>query len=100
MQMVHKGRTLRNHERRWVLVVLLIGVALTALVGFRGVFAQSQRVTGQPELKKGEYEKAIKLLTEQLASNTRDESAQKLLLRAHIETGRYTEAEAAARKFL
>jgi cellulose synthase operon protein C len=100
-QMVHKTRTIRNHQRQWILVVLLIGIALAALVGLSGVSAQSQQeLPGQQELKKGEYEIAIKLLTAHLAGNTRDESAQKLWLRGHIETGRYTEAEAAARKFL
>ena len=55
---------------------------------------------GLAELKKGEYERAVKLLSARLAKNPSDAEAQKHLLRAYIETGRYAEAEAAARKFL
>lgn len=84
-----------------MLLVLLIGVALATFVGLSGVSAQSQQeLPGQLELKKGEYDNAIKLLSAHLADNARDESAQKLLLQAYIETGRYVEAETTARKFL
>ena len=55
---------------------------------------------GLAELKKGDYENASKLLTARLASNPNDAVAQRALLRVYIETGRYTEAEAAAKKFL
>jgi tetratricopeptide (TPR) repeat protein len=65
--------------------------------------AQSARDNSEPgltELKKGEYERAVQLLSARLAENPADASAQKHLLRAYLETGRYAEAEAAARKFL
>src|SRR5262249_61843950 len=55
---------------------------------------------GLAELKKGEYETAAKLLTARLASNPDDAKAQQALLRVYIETGRYTDAETSAKKFL
>ncbi|HEY8228331.1 MAG TPA: tetratricopeptide repeat protein [Pyrinomonadaceae bacterium] len=61
---------------------------------------EQQETPGQAELKKGDYDNAIKLLTAQLANKANEESAQKLLLQAYIETGRYAEAEVAAKKFL
>jgi tetratricopeptide (TPR) repeat protein len=57
-------------------------------------------VSGLNELKKGDYENAFKLLSARLASNPNDTVAQRALLRVHLETGRYAEAEAAAKKFL
>ena len=60
----------------------------------------SQETPGQTELKKGDYDGAIKLLTSHLANKPNDETAATLVVRAYIETGRYAEAEAAARKFL
>jgi tetratricopeptide (TPR) repeat protein len=57
-------------------------------------------VPGEPELKRGEYARAVELLTARLKSNPSDAAAQRLLLRAQLETGRYAEAEAAARLFL
>ena len=55
---------------------------------------------GRAELKKGDYDNAFKLLSARLASNPNDFAAQQALLRVYIETGRYTEAETAAKKFL
>jgi tetratricopeptide (TPR) repeat protein len=52
------------------------------------------------ELKKGDYENAIKLLNARLATNPDDAETEKNLLRAYLETGRYAEAEAAGKKFL
>jgi len=97
--MSHEPSIRGSDERRWILVlVFLVGISSVVL---SGVSAQSpQEVPGEVELKKGDYDNAIKLLNARLANNARDESAQKLLLRAHIETGRYAEAETAARKFL
>jgi cellulose synthase operon protein C len=101
MQQSHKTRV-RNVERKWILLVgLLIGVALATSVALSGVSAQSpQELPGVAELKKGDYENAIKLLNARLANNSSDESAQQLLLTAFLETGRYTDAETTARKFL
>lgn len=63
---------------------------------------QSPGVTlpGQAELKRGEYARAVELLSARLKADPSDAAAQRLLLRAHLETGRYAEAEAAARLFL
>jgi cellulose synthase operon protein C len=95
----HKTQPRRGHGLQWLLFVLLIVVSLAGIAASGGVSAQSQ-VTGEAELKKGDYEGAIKLLTARLANDAKDESAQKLLLRAYIETGRYAEGESIAKKFL
>jgi tetratricopeptide (TPR) repeat protein len=63
-----------------------------------GVQTSDQR--GLAELKKGDYDNAFKLLSARVASNPNDVVAQKALLRVYIETGRYSEAEATAKKFL
>src|SRR6266704_2093091 len=55
---------------------------------------------GLAELKKGAYASALKLPGARLATNPSDIEAEKSLLRAYFETGRYTEAESAARKIL
>ena len=52
------------------------------------------------ELRKGDYDTAFKLLSARLTSNPDDVVAQKALLRVFIETGRYAEAEATAKRFL
>src|ERR1041385_4069756 len=61
---------------------------------------QNDQPTGASELKKGNYENAVRLLTAQLTSNPNDADAETNLLRAFIETGRYTDAENSAKKFL
>ncbi|HEU0253896.1 MAG TPA: tetratricopeptide repeat protein [Pyrinomonadaceae bacterium] len=79
------------------------------LCAFAGVFflaaalsasTQIIDVSGQDELKRGDYDNAFKLLSARLASNPNDTVAQRALLRVFLETGRYTEAEAGAKKFL
>src|SRR5215217_1425369 len=62
--------------------------------------AQTPDTRGLPELKKGDYENAFKLLSARLNSNPNDAVAQRALLRVYIETGRYAEAETTAKKFL
>jgi len=64
--------------------------------------AQSQinETRGLAELKKGDYDNAFKLLSARLTSNPNDVIAQKALLRVYIETGKYAEAEATAKRFL
>ena len=57
-------------------------------------------VSGLNELKKGDYDSAFKLLSARLASNPNDTVAQRAILRVYLETGRYTDAEANAKKFL
>ena len=89
-----------GYKRFLLLLTLLASYPLaTALTGVSAQTEQ-QETRGQAELKKGDYDNAIKLLTAQLANKANEESAQKLLLQAYMETGRYVEAEAAAKKFL
>ncbi len=87
---------------RWVggLVLLLALVSVCVLSPRMLAQAQTDELPGAAELKKGDYENAIKLLTARLATNAEDTEAEKNLLRAYLETGRYAEAEAAAKKFL
>jgi tetratricopeptide (TPR) repeat protein len=63
-------------------------------------WSQAPQIPGLAELKSGDYDNAFKLLTARLASNPNDAVAQSALLRVYLETGRYAEAEAAAKKFL
>src|SRR4030095_16564499 len=78
------------------------GAILIAFCAFCVPSASSQIIdlSGITELKKGDYENALKILTTRLASNPNDAALQKALLRVYIETGKYSEAEAAAKKFL
>lgn len=62
--------------------------------------SQTDETRGLAELRKGDYENAFKLLSARLVSNPNDVVAQKALLRVYIETGRYAEAEATAKRFL
>ena len=63
------------------------------------LFAQTQD-DGFTELKKGNYENAIRLFTTRLNSTPNDVTAEKSILSALIETGRYVDAESSAKKFL
>jgi cellulose synthase operon protein C len=76
--------------------------AFAGAIFFAVVFAQSQTIDtpGLAELKRGDYDNALKLLNARLVSNPNDVVAQKALLRVYIETGRYSEAETTAKKFL
>ncbi len=75
------------------------GNCLFILMVCMSVWSQAD-TRGLAELKKGDYDNAFKLLSARLASNPNDFAAQQALLRVYIETGRYTEAETAAKKFL
>lgn len=77
--------------------IFIAGVFLLATLC---VFAQTPEPRGLAELKKGDYDNAFKLLSARLASNPNDVVAQRALLRVYNETGRYTEAEATAKRFL
>ncbi|HKR13507.1 MAG TPA: tetratricopeptide repeat protein [Pyrinomonadaceae bacterium] len=81
---------------------ILLFAACTSLVfSDRASLAQSQDESrGLAELRKGDYENALKLLTARLTANPNDTVAQKAQLRVYIETGRYTEAETTAKRFL
>src|ERR1044072_5743922 len=63
-------------------------------------FSQSPETRGLAELKKGDYDNAFKLLSARLVSNPNDVVAQKALLRVYLETARYAEVEATAKRFL
>jgi tetratricopeptide (TPR) repeat protein len=81
--------------------VMLAACALLLTAGPTSLGQSTKAETpGLAELKRGEYERASQLLSSHLAANPSDAEAQKLLLRAQLETGRYAEAEAGARKFL
>src|SRR5215216_4367078 len=62
--------------------------------------AQSPETRGVAELKKGDYDNAFKLLSARLVSKPEDVVAQRALLRVYMETGRYAEVEATAKRFL
>ena len=74
--------------------------ALLVILLALGTLAQTPETRGLAELKKGDYENAFKLLSARLVSNPNDAVAQRALLRVFIETGRYAEAEATAKRFL
>src|SRR5215831_16551858 len=81
--------------------LLLICAIVAVSISLRHTFAQSpDELPGVAELKKGDYETAIKLLTARLGTSATDAQAEEHLLRAYLETGRYVEAEASAKKFL
>ncbi|HEX7317266.1 MAG TPA: tetratricopeptide repeat protein [Pyrinomonadaceae bacterium] len=61
---------------------------------------QTPASPGEEQLKRGEYARAVELLGARLKANPADAAAERLLLRAYLETGRYAEAEASARAFL
>ena len=65
------------------------------------LFSQTQdEPSGISELKRGNYENAIRLFNSRLSSNPTDANTEQNLLRAFIETGRYADAETSAKKFL
>ena len=74
---------------------------ICSLIVLASVHGLAQQGTpGLAELKKGDYENAAKLLSARLTSSPNDVIAQRALLRVYLETGRYAEAEAAAKRFL
>ncbi|MDQ3255738.1 MAG: tetratricopeptide repeat protein, partial [Acidobacteriota bacterium] len=63
--------------------------------------SQNRPVPSTPtELTRGDYQSAIDLLNKRLAANPSDEDAERNLLRAFLETGRYAQAESSAKGFL
>ena len=56
--------------------------------------------SAEEELKSGKYSAAIASFTNLLQANPKDERIQRGLLQAYLETGKYTEAENDAKKFL
>ena len=95
----------RRKGSSWSLSLRLCAFACTILIAACVLvipFAHSQIIdlSGITELKRGDYENALKILTTRLASTPNDPALQRAFVRVHIETGRYSEAEAAAKKFL
>src|SRR5215831_2095646 len=80
--------------------LIVIGALSSPIVLQRAMAQGAADLPGAPELKKGDYENAIRLLTGWLQTNPADAAAEASLLRAYLETGRYPEAETAAKKFL
>ncbi|HEX3183717.1 MAG TPA: tetratricopeptide repeat protein [Pyrinomonadaceae bacterium] len=89
-------------SRTTILFLLLTFAALSLICVGPSVLSQSQtnETRGLAELQKGDYDNAFKSLSARLVSNPTDVVAQKALLRVYIETGRYAEAEATAKRFL
>lgn len=81
-------------------IKLVSFIALLLLVSFASSGQTQDQSTAVSELNKGNYENAIRLFTTQLSVNPSDTAAETHLLRAFIETGRYTDAETSAKKFL
>src|SRR6185436_8687399 len=61
---------------------------------------EKEPAVGEVEVRKGDYETALKLLSTRLGSQPTDQVGMRNLLRVYLETGKYLEAESAARKFL
>jgi tetratricopeptide (TPR) repeat protein len=108
MKNIFPAKAQRRKERRkggsvsLRLPLRLCGFAGACFLFALCVVAHSQIIDtrGLTELKRGDYDNAFKLLNARLASNPNDFPAQRALLRVYSETGRYSEAEATAKKFL
>ena len=93
----------RVFQQTRAVAALLVILCLLIFIGNLRAPAAAQspdQLPGLAELKKGDYENAIKLLTARLVTNADDADAEENLLRAYLETGRYVDAEASAKKFL
>src|SRR5215213_7332767 len=92
----------KSYFRLCTLAALCLIATIAVSISPDHTAAQDQPniIRGLLELRKGDYDNAFKLLSARLAANPNDFVAQKALLRVYLETGRYTEAEATARKFL
>ncbi|HSE24321.1 MAG TPA: tetratricopeptide repeat protein [Pyrinomonadaceae bacterium] len=79
-------------------VLVLVLCAGTGILKLRA--QQKEPGAGEVALKKGDYETALKQVHGRLSSDPNDQTAQRNLTRVYLETGRFTEAETAARKFV
>ena len=96
-----RGRHAPRRRRTLVLVLFVIVTIIILPLFIRNTSAQSSdELPGAAELKKGDYDEAIKLLSARLTANAADADAEASLARAYLETGKYAEAEASAKKFL
>ena len=92
----HLFRRSKPHVRILSILIILSAFWISPVTGQ----TQTDQLTGASELKKGNYENAVRLLNAQLATDPNDAEAETNLLRSFIETGRYMDAEASAKKFL
>ncbi len=104
MKMSKKSKQLaglRSWRNRKALPALF-AVCLASLFCFLACVSARQITieTAQEELKGGKYSAAILSFTTLLQTNPKDERAQRGLLKAYLETGKYTEAETEAKKIL
>jgi cellulose synthase operon protein C len=101
MKTISRAKAQRRKGRRKELSFSLRLCAFAGVLLFTfGALAQSPELRGLAELKKGDYDNAFKLLSARLVSKPDDVVAQRALLRVYMETGRYAEVEATARRFL
>ncbi|HYJ86518.1 MAG TPA: tetratricopeptide repeat protein [Pyrinomonadaceae bacterium] len=93
-----KTRTRTKPKCCYLLLVVFVSICFF----IPGAFAQApaDELPGLAELKKGDYETAIKLFSARLVTNPNDSDSEKHLLLAYREIGRYLEAETSAKKFL
>lgn len=95
MKKRNTGTTQSMSQHFWIICVVCLICALPF-----SAQTQTDEAVGLAELKKGDYQNAVRLLNARLATNPNDSVAERNLLRAFLETGRYTEAETSAKKFL
>src|SRR5678815_3627313 len=98
----HKIVILNIGRSNHIQVKFALGILALMLCAAMGNLRAQQKEPGSGEiaLKNGDYETALKQLNARLGSDPNDQSAQRNLLRVYLETGRFTEAETAARKFV
>lgn len=88
----------RKHFYLSTTVIILVGQTLL-LIACAAAKAPTLQSAGD-DLKRGNYELAITAFNRLLSTNANDQQAQAGLLRAYLETGKYAEAEEAAKKFI
>lgn len=90
-------------SERWSLRARLLFVTSLLLICPRsvcGAVRASQADDAPAELRRGNYERAIELFRARLSTEATDETAQRGILRAFLEIGRYGEAEELANKII
>lgn len=88
------------HRTTTAILFICLACGALALLNVARIVHSQTETRGLAELRKGDYDNAFKLLSARLTSNPDDTVAQQALLRVYIETGRYLEAEATAKRFL
>ena len=111
MRMTRSAVPVLQRSGRRVALVFAFAALFTGALALMHAPAGSAQITidnlpqtpespGEDALKRGEYARAIELSGARLKANPADAAAERLLLRALLETGRYAEAESSARAFL